>query len=292
LLNGCYLGNLFRTLYAVFSKMNRYLTIFILIFFPLTIQAGGDGDPAGASQAGTGGISVFTNGIWSTHNNPAGLAKLTNPMIGLYIENRFLIKELFFNACSFALPVKNGGLGIAISHLGSGPYTNTFAGLAFGRGFGEKFSAGVRFDCYHVSFGSDYEQGTAVSFDAGIQWMISDKVTFACNVFNPTRVKLSNISDEQLPSILRAGFSYRPIPELVLMTEFGKTSGLDLVVNYGMEYIFDNKIFVRAGLSSDASKFSFGFGYVLDAFSIDVATSWHQTLGFTPQASLAYTFFR
>lgn len=274
------------------SKMNRYFTIFIIIFFPLTTFAGGDGDPAGAGQAGTGGISVFTNGIWSTHNNPAGLAKLTNPMTGLYIENRFLIKELFFNACSIALPIKNGGAGLAISHLSNGPYTNTFAGLALGRGFGKKISAGVRFDCYHVSFGSEYEQGTAFSFDAGIQWILSDKVTFACNVFNPTRVKLSNISDEQIPSNLRAGLSYKPTSELELMTEIEKTSDSDLVVNYGMEYIFDSKVFARAGLSSDASKFSFGFGYVLDAFSIDVATSWHQTLGFTPQASVAYTFPR
>lgn len=272
--------------------MNRYFTICFFIFFPLSLQAGGEGDPAGASQAGSGGISVFTCGIWSTHNNPAGLAKLINPMTGLYIENRFLIKELFFNACSFALPVKNGGLGIAMSHLRSGQYTNTFAGLAYGRYFGERFSAGVRLDYYHTSFGSEYEQGTAVSFDAGIHWMLSDKATFACNIFNPTRVKLNSFSDEQLPAIIRAGFSYRPIPELVMMTEVGKTSGSLMDVNFGMEYNFDDKIFVRAGLSSNTSKFSFGFGYILNAFSIDVATSWHQTLGFTPQASLAYSFTR
>lgn len=279
-------------MYDLVFKMNRYFTICFFIFFPLLSKAGGDGDPAGAAQAGSGGVSVFTQGVWSTHNNPSGLAKLVNPMTGLYVENRFLIKELFFNAFAFALPVKNGGLGVAVSHLGTGQYANTFAGLAYGRRFGEQFSAGVRFDCYHVSYGSEYEQGTAVSFDAGIQWVITEKFSFACNVFNPTRVKLNNFSDEQLPAILRAGFSYKPIPELTMLTEVGKTSGCALDVNYGMEYNFDDKIFVRAGLGLNSSKFSFGFGYILDAFSIDFATSWHQTLGFTPQASLAYTFSR
>ena len=270
--------------------MHRYITICFFIFFPLATIAGREGDPAGAAQAGTGGISIFTSGVWSTHNNPAGLAKLINPVTGLYIENRFLIKELYFNVGSFALPVKNGGFGIAISHLRLGQYTNTFAGLAYGRRFGERFSAGVRFDCYHVSFGKEYEAGTAVSFDAGIQWEISEKVTFACNVFNPTRVRFSGISDDQMPSIIRTGFSYKPIPQLVMLTEVEMRSGNSFALAYGMEYAFDDKIFVRAGLGLNSSKFSFGFGYVFSQFSIDVAATWHQTLGFTPQASLAYTF--
>jgi hypothetical protein len=213
-------------------------------------------------------------------------------MTGLYIENRFLIKELFFNVGSFALPVKNGGFGIAISHLRLGQYANTFAGLAYGRKFGERFSAGLRFDCYHVSFGKEYEAGTAVSFDAGIQWEVSESVSLACNVFNPTKVKFPGLSDKQMPSIIRTGVSYKPIPELVMLTEFEKTSGSVIVIAYGMEYAFDNKIFVRAGLGLNSSKFSFGFGYVYSQFTIDVAASWHQTLGFTPQASLAYTFTR
>jgi hypothetical protein len=272
--------------------MIRYIIIWFFLFFPLTTYAGGDGDPAGAGQAGTGGVSVFTNGIWSTHNNPAGLAKLIHPVTGLYVENRFLIKELFFNVGSFAIPVKKGGLGVAISHLRLGQYTNTFAGLAYGRQFGECFSAGVRYDFYSISFGSENESGTAVSFDAGIQWMMSDKVTFACNVFNPSGVSLNGITDLHIPSILRVGLAYRPIPELTLMTEVGKTSGSVVAVNFGMEYVFDDKIFVRAGMGSNTSKFSFGFGYVFSDFAVDVAASWHQILGFTPQASLSYTFSR
>lgn len=272
--------------------MYRLISICFFIFFPLTTHAGGEGDPAGGGQAGIGGISVFTNGVWATHNNPAGLAKLTNPVTGIYIENRFLIKELFFNAGSFALPVRNGGIGIAITHLHIGQYTNTFAGLAFGRKFGEDFSAGVRFDCYHVSFGSENEQGTAISFDAGIQWMLSDQVSFACNVFNPVKVRLFEGLDEPTPSIVRAGLSYKPLPELVMMTEVCKTSTTSLEISYGMEYAFDEKLFARAGLGLNTSRYSFGFGYVLNDFSIDIAASWHQLLGFTPQASLAYTFSR
>ena len=272
--------------------MYRYITIFFFIFIPLATLAGRDGDPAGAAQSGTGGISVFTTGIWSTHNNPAGLAKLINPVTGLYIENRFLIKELFFNVGSFALPVKNGGFGIALSHLRLGQYTNTFAGLAYGRQFGERISAGVRFDCYHISFGKEYESGTAVSFDAGIQWEISESVSLACNVFNPVRVKLLELSEEQLPSIIRTGISFKPVTELVLLTEIEKSSASDLSIAFGMEYAFDNKLFIRAGFGINSSKFSFGFGYVYAQFSVDVAASWHQALGFTPQASLAYTFTR
>jgi len=93
-----------------------------------------------------------------------------------------------------------------------------------------------------------------------------------------------------MPSIIRTGFSYKPIPQLVMLTEVEMRSGNSFALAYGMEYAFDDKIFVRAGLGLNSSKFSFGFGYVFSQFSIDVAATWHQTLGFTPQASLAYTF--
>ncbi|MDP4289681.1 MAG: hypothetical protein Q8908_01215 [Bacteroidota bacterium] len=272
--------------------MHKYIAICFLIATPLITHAGCEGDPAGAGQAGTCGISVFTQGVWSTHNNPAGLAKLVNPETALYIENRFLVKDLFFNVGSLAIPIKNGGFGLALSHIRLGQYANTFAGLAMGRQFSERFSAGVRFDCFHVSFGDANESGNAVSFDAGIQWMMSNKMTFACNVFNPFEVNLNGLSGERIPSIYRAGLSFRPIPELALLTEAEKASGSILVLNYGMEYVFEEKISVRAGLGLNTSKFSFGFGYVFSSFSIDVAASWHQTLGFTPQASVAYKFLR
>lgn len=269
-------------------KMSSHCFLCFLLILPLQIQAEKEGDPAGAGQAGVGGISVFTSGIWAAHNNPAGLAKIDQPMAGLFVENRFLLKELCFNAASFAIPVLNGGMAIAISQLGANQYNNFFAGFAYGRSFGEKFSAGVRFDYYQVSYGNEYGKGSTVSFETGIQWQINDKTGLALSVFNPIKVRYQCTPPQEIPSLWCAGVSYKPISDIQLLFQAEQSSRDGYTYRYGVEYLLNEQIYLRAGYSTNPSGISFGCGYTFSAFTIDIATKWHQTLGFSPQGSLIY----
>ncbi|NWJ49742.1 MAG: hypothetical protein HXX14_02650 [Bacteroidetes bacterium] len=266
---------------------SHYLLCFLLTL-PLQIQAEKEGDPAGASQAGIGGVSVFTSGIWAVNNNPAGLARIYQPTAGIFVENRFLLKELCFNAASFAIPASNGGMAIAISQLGTNQYHNLFAGFAYGRNFGEMFSAGIRFDYYQVSYGSEYGKGSAISFETGIQWKINDKTDLALSVFNPIKVQYKSSPPQEIPSLWRAGIAYKPIDNLQLLFQTEKSSRNGYTIRYGIEYSANEQIYLRAGYSTNPSGISFGCGYTFSVFTIDIATKWHQTLGFSPQGSLIY----
>lgn len=267
--------------------ISHYFLCFLLIL-PFQIQAEKEGDPAGASQAGTGGVSIFSTGIWAAHNNPAGLCNIKQPMAGLFVENRFLLKELCYNAASFAVPVSNGGMAIAISQLGSNQYNNFFAGFAYGRSFGERFSAGIRFDYYRISYGSEYGNGSAVSFEAGVQWQANEKTALALSVFNPIRVQYKCTPPQEIPSLWRAGVSYKPISDLQLLFQTERSSNDGYTFRYGVEYSLTEQIYLRAGYSTNPSGISFGCGYSFSSFTIDIATKWHQTLGFSPQGSLIY----
>ncbi len=266
---------------------SHYLLCFLLII-PLQIQAEKEGDPAGANQAGIGGVSVFASGIWAAHNNPAGLAKIVQPIVGLFVENRFLMKELCYNAASFAVPVANGGMAIAVSQVGSNQYNNVFAGFAYGRSFGERFSAGIRFDYYQVSYGNEYGKGSAVTFEAGIQWQIDEKTGFAVSIFNPIKSQYQCSPPQEIPSLWRAGVAYKPITDLQLLFQAEQSHRDGYTFRYGVEYSLNDQVYLRAGYSTNPSGISFGCGYSFSAFTIDIATKWHQTLGFSPQGSLIY----
>lgn len=270
--------------------MTSHYFLCFLLLLPLQIQAGKEGDPAGASQAGTGGVSVFTSGIWASHNNPAGLAKIDQPTGALFVENRFLLKELCYNAASFAIPVQKGGLAIAVSQQGTNQFNNLFAGFAYGRSLGENFSAGLRFDYYQVSFGSEYGRGSAVTFEAGIQWQLNERTGLALSVFNPVKAQYKCSPPEEIPSLYRIGISYKPLAELQLMFEAERSSYNKNIFHYGIEYAFSDQIYLRAGYSTNPSGISFGCGYSFSSFTIDIAAKWHQTLGFSPQSSLTYRF--
>lgn len=62
------------------------------------------------------------------------------------------------------------------------------------------------------------------------------------------------------------------------------------VFKAGLEYHVVEALYLRGGIATNPSLSSFGFGLKINQFTVDVASSWHQELGFTPQFSLAYTF--
>ena len=59
----------------------------------------------------------------------------------------------------------------------------------------------------------------------------------------------------------------------------------------GMEYHVIEQLYLRGGISTAPTLASFGFGLKLKKFFIDVASSYHSTLGFSPQVSLSFNMY-
>jgi hypothetical protein len=60
------------------------------------------------------------------------------------------------------------------------------------------------------------------------------------------------------------------------------------VFKAGLEYHVIDVLFLRAGIGSNPTLSTFGFGLKINQFVLDVASSYHQELGFSPQFALAY----
>ena len=60
------------------------------------------------------------------------------------------------------------------------------------------------------------------------------------------------------------------------------------VFRTGVEYHVVDPIFIRCGISNNPSMCSFGFGLRQGLWQFDIASSYHQDLGFSPQVSLLF----
>ena len=58
----------------------------------------------------------------------------------------------------------------------------------------------------------------------------------------------------------------------------------------GTEYNFAKPMYARIGLSVNPMAFSFGFGLEFGKLTIDIASGYHQALGFSPAGSIIYSF--
>jgi len=272
------------------SKFKLLIVCIISIYTSNIAKAGGDNHPSGARSAALGHASVALGDIWSTFNNQAGLASLTRSEWAFYSENRFLMKELGYGAMAYALPVSAGTFAFSASYFGFSAYNDSKLGLAYARNFGDNLSFGVQFDYMMSRQGEPYGNRNFMTFEAGILAKASPKLTLGAHIYNPLSVKYAGYNNEKTPVILRLGASYVLSDKIRLLAETEKGLYSDPTLNAGIEYTAAKWIVLRGGLSSGPSTVSFGGGFIFGNFTIDVSSSYHTILGYSPQFSLSYRF--
>lgn len=61
-------------------------------------------------------------------------------------------------------------------------------------------------------------------------------------------------------------------------------------IKAGIEYQIADVLHLRGGVATNPSQYSFGVGLNVQHLKIDIASSYHQILGFTPGLSVNYVF--
>ncbi|TVQ94631.1 MAG: DNA-binding protein, partial [Bacteroidetes bacterium] len=62
------------------------------------------------------------------------------------------------------------------------------------------------------------------------------------------------------------------------------------VFRTGIEYRISDPLYIRGGIGTNPTTNAFGFGLELGNLNLDIATSFHHVLGYSPQLSFIYHF--
>jgi hypothetical protein len=249
-----------------------------------------DNYPFGGRAAGMGNAAVALYDFWAVSHNQAGIARIENSAAGVYVENRFMVKELSLGAGAFVMPTHSGVFGLSFTYFGYELYNESKIGLAYARTFGDRLSAGIQLNYNHISIADDYGRLGTLTFEAGILYNLLPQLCIGMHVFNPNRSKLADYNNERIPSVLRMGFSYEFSEKVLFILETEKNILHPPVFRAGIEYHITEPIFIRGGIGTNPTSNSFGFGMDLGELTIDLATSYHHVLGYSPQMSFTYKF--
>lgn len=265
----------------------RYFS-FLLAFFLCWQCAAQSGTPpvAGARGLAMANASVAFSDINSIFSNQAGLAYLSNFSATVYGERRFELADLNQFGAGIAYPSSLGTFGLQLGYFGFDLYKEQKIGLAYGRKLMDKLSLGVQFDLINTRI-QEYGSKTLLTFEIGLLSPITKELTIGVHLYSPVRVKL--IDEEYLPTLVKVGLAYQASTKVILTTEVEKDIDLNPIVKAGIEYMVHPVLALRLGASSNPGLFSFGIGYnIKDQLQIDLASSYHQSLGFSPGLSVRY----
>lgn len=269
----------------------RLFMLSCLLFSTIALQAQKENLPVGARSAALGGTSVCYDDFWSLHNNQAGLATFSSMAVGLYAENRFLMKELMQGGFGFVMPVKKAGVfAVNYNYLGYSMYRESKVGLAYALAFGKHISAGVQLDYLNTHIGEDYGDANTFTFELGLRATLIRNLVLGVHVFNPLHVKVSKFGPDRVPVIIRGGLSYSFTDKALIAVETEKDLNRPARFKAGVEYHVVKPVFLRMGIGTNPFDYSFGLGLEFGNLSADLSANRHQVLGFTPQLSLVYSF--
>lgn len=266
--------------------------IFIIIFF-ISLQsfAANENFSVGARSAAFGHASVNISDVWSNFNNQAALGFLEKAEVGVAFENKFSVKEMATKYFAAAVPMKKTGcFGLSGSQYGYPQYNEKKVGLAFGKKLSNKVAAGVQLDYLSTYIGDDYGTRSAFAVELGLITEPLKGLRIGFHIYNLSKAKLAAYADEKIPTIARLGASYAVSKKINLMTELNKDLERKGSFRAGLEYLPVETVFIRVGVMSNPSQYSFGAGFKINNLRIDLAAFNHPVLGFSPQAALSYQF--
>ncbi|WP_324671954.1 hypothetical protein [Hymenobacter sp. GOD-10R] len=251
----------------------------------------------GARAAALGNASATLNDVWSVGNNVAGLGQIRRTSIGFYAANQFVLRALNSTALAVALPIgavaetdtkaKNGVIGVEAQRFGDRHYAEQRLGAGYGYRGGQ-VSVGVRADLLQLSIeGLGSRRAVALSL-GGQAEIVPQRLVFGAYLYNLNQAKLARYEDERVPTVLKAGLSYRPSKKLMLNVETEKDVEQDVNVKAGLEYQVIEALALRVGLSSLTEQTTAGVGFLAGRFHIDYAAAWQTALGLSQHVGISF----
>jgi len=264
----------------------------IAIFLFSKSYAGNENFPVGARAAGIGNAAVTLNDMWAAFHNQAGTAYLEHVNVGVYNEIRYGLSELSLNAFAVAVPVKDvGTFSLSATYFGYKLYNEQKIGLAYARKFGDNISAGLQFNYIGTNISDEYYGNkSAFTVEAGFRAVLLPKLILGVHIYNPTRAKLADYTDERIPTVMKLGLCYHFNDKVLFAIEAEKASAAKNIFKAGIEYQIAKPLYLRAGIATNQTAGYFGFGLSLKQIKINFTASFHETLGFTPHTDLSYEF--
>ena len=282
--------------------MKKGITIFFIVFiFTQKASAQNDGIPIGARAVGIGNSTVTISDQWAIFNNAAGMANIENIAVGVFFENRFGMKEFSSVAAGFVFPVNQlfrfdtlssyGVAGMSFYRFGDQLYNEQRAGIGYAHNI-KNVSLGIKVNYWQLSIeGLGTKRTYTIEF--GGQAAITKELIFGAHIYNINQAKLAEYKDERVPTIMKAGLSYRPrvlVDKLMLNIETEKDVDFPVSFKAGVEYMIIEKLSLRTGISTRPFFNYFGVGFQFKSFDVNYALSTHSDLGLSHYLSVSYNF--
>ena len=252
----------------------------------LMAQSGVDVLPRGSRSMGLGNANVTLADGWSVFNNIGGIGSVEASEFFAGYDHRLGLNELTTLAAGAVFKGTSGAWGIGLSNYGGDLFNQQTVGVGYGNQLGIA-SLGIKINYFQTNI-EGFGRGAAPIVEVGGVAEMTPWLFFGAHMYNGSRSKLSQVTGEYLPMIVRTGLSFRPTQELMINLEAEKEVYLAPQLTVGVEYSLRERLYARTGINTNPRQLFFGIGFSPKRYRFDYAMSQNHQLGFTHHVSFNY----
>ncbi len=220
--------------------------------------------------------------------NPAVLSNLQTASIGFFAEQRYLVAGLAHAGISAGFPGKYQSAGIMLQYLGGPQAHRAAVMLSAAQKLGKEAALGVQVR-YYTNRAAGYASENTLGYAVGAQLQLAPQVQAAINMANPHAIMRKGKRGLQQAAAGQLAVGY-DLSETVFLTGIlEKTEGVPAAAKAAFQYRFGSKMACRVGVGTGTGQFFLGCGYIMGRLRLDVFTSLHGQLGFSPGLQLSLT---
>ena len=273
------------------NKMKPNLPPFILLFLCLfpSLHAADNLRTADIRSIGMGGNEATASAL----HNPSLLALYERNTFRINYFNRYALKELGAINASVYLAGDVLPLGAEVSSFGYDAYRESMFRLLAARRLHSRWTLCVSLQYAFLQTELFEEQPAQLSADLGLTYAPFDNLLTSLLILNFPSASFGNESagkKEFMYYLIRLGFQWQFINDLFISAALQAGEGGARGGSLGLEYVLSGDFSIRAGVKGAPLSPSFGFGYRLGDFSIDVAAVYHLPLGPGMGAGISFSF--
>jgi len=216
--------------------------------------------------------------------NPAALAEMHTMSAAIYMERRFLLKELSGYSFAAALPTSKDHLGLAGYYHGDIAYSESKIGLVYALKPGSRINVAAQFNYYGRRV-AGYGNTKTIGAEFGIVYHLTDQLNAGIHIDHPAAI-VDN--EERLVKLYAFGCGYETGNKFFTSIEFIKEEDQPPAINVSIQYHFIENCMTSAGISSLTSSVWMGARFYWKKFQVGVMAVYHNRLGATPGVLLGY----
>lgn len=224
--------------------------------------------------------------------NPAAVTDFSRPVFLLGHQYMYYQPEVSSQLGLFVLPFRWAHMALVSLHFGlESAYRFTSFGYVFGKRFGPDLSIAWTAHFRHFQI-PGHREVHQMAADIGFRYRISDGWTAGGLVKNLALTPFSEAFYDLPSPEVRIGMTRHAGEALNLAFDLAYHPGGGTDLYAGLDYAFVPRVlFMRLGLSTELTLSPYvGLGLGWKRFRFDAASSFHATLGMSPQIDISYVF--